>query len=205
MSNDQELYFQLISWFIKTQCSFEEVDNTLKNTIYRWNIADVDVRVILSALYKAEHVVRKRDINPDNNKDEFNVCAYITSIVEKDIFFATPYVPQVAHMDLQWFAEQLKSPKLLDEVKVEYTNYAEKLNEEIHLTTNGKKTYMQIMEILFADRTMTSHEDKYYKYFIRMGFDADAIIYAAEISNKRLSKRNLNYMLGILSSWAKRN
>ena len=59
-------------------------------TIYRWNVADVDVRVILSALYKAEHVVRKRDINPDDNKDEFNVCAYITSIVEKDIFFSTP-------------------------------------------------------------------------------------------------------------------
>lgn len=48
-------------------------------------------------------------------------------------------VPQVAHMDLQWFAEQLKSPKLLDEVKVEYTNYAGKLNEEIHLTADEKK------------------------------------------------------------------
>ena len=108
-------------------------------------------------------------------------------------------------MDLQWFAEQLKSPKLLDEVKVEYTNYAEKLSEEIHLTADEKKTYVQIMEILFADRAMTFREDKYYKYFIRMGFDANAIVYAAEISNKRLSRTNLDYMLGILSSWAKRN
>lgn len=205
LNSDQELYFQLISWFIKTQCSFEEVDSTLKNTIYRWNVADVDVRVILSALYKAEHVVRKRDINPDDNKEGFNVCAYITSIVEKDIFFSTPYVPQVAHMDLQWFSEQLKSPKLLDEVKVEHTNYAEKLNEEIHLTTDEKKTYIQIMETLFSDRAMTFREDKYYKCFIRLGFDADAIVYAAEISNKRLSRTNLDYMLGILSSWAKRN